>query len=224
VTNFLDGMKEAGVTPNVVGEQYPPLGTTDFSSYISAIIAAKPDFVFLGLSGGDLLTFIRQAKGYGLFQQTRAGALNATDVLETLKADAPAGMYLWARAPFFAMQDYPKVQDLVARYREKVGTWPPEWPILAYSAVEAWADAVKRAGTFEPTKVAEALVDTPLETIRGPLTLRACDHQANSKTFIGTVSDKVNETYGFPILDNVQVIDGDGVQMPCELAQSLQRK
>lgn len=224
VTNFLAGMKEAGLTPNVVGEQYPAIGTTDFSSYISAIVAAEPEFVFVGLFGGDLMTFIRQAKGYGLFEKTHVGAPNATDVLETLKGDAPAGMYLWARAPFFSMDRYPEVQKLAARYHDKIGAWPPEWPILAYTAVQIWADAVRRAGTFDAGPVAEALVDHATDTIRGPVAIRDCDHQADAQTYIGRIAATVDERYGFPLLEDLSVIDGGDVRMACDEAVSLQRK
>jgi branched-chain amino acid transport system substrate-binding protein len=223
VTNFLDGMKETGVEPEVVGQQYPALGTTDFSSYISAALAAKPDFLFLGLFAGDLVTFIRQAKGYGLFDQLKAGAPNATDVVETLKGDAPAGMYLWARAPFFAMEA-PGVRALAERYKKQFGEWPPEWPIVAYAAVEAWAQGVRKAGSFDGEKVAAALSGMKVATIRGDLTLRSCDHQADAVMYIGQVAAAVDPQYGFPTLVNTATIEATRTMMSCEAATALQRK
>ncbi|MBI5397032.1 MAG: ABC transporter substrate-binding protein, partial [Verrucomicrobia bacterium] len=50
-----------------IGEQWPKLFAPDYSSYINAILAAKPDAVFCTLWGGDLVAFIKQAKPFGLF-------------------------------------------------------------------------------------------------------------------------------------------------------------
>jgi branched-chain amino acid transport system substrate-binding protein len=50
VSNFMAGLKENGVEATLVGEQYPPLASTDYTSYISAALAAKPDFVFVACS------------------------------------------------------------------------------------------------------------------------------------------------------------------------------
>ena len=38
------------------------LGETDFTSYITAIMAAKPDFMFGAIAGKDAETFMQQAQ------------------------------------------------------------------------------------------------------------------------------------------------------------------
>ncbi len=223
VTNFIEGLRESGMTPEVVGQQYTPLGTTDFSSFISAALAAKPDFLFMGMFSGDLITFIRQAKGYEVFGKLRVGGPTATDIIETLKGDTPAGMILWGRAPFFAM-DPKLVGPFVARYHDAYQAWPSEWPILAYASVQIWAAGVKQAGGFDGTKVADALSGATVDTIRGPITLRACDHQADAPAYIGTVSDKIDPRYGFPLLEHSSIIPPEKTMMPCDKAVALQRK
>lgn len=221
VTNFIDGLKAQGINPDVVGQQYPALGTTDFASYISAAMAAKPDFLFVGMFSGDLITFIRQGKGYGLFEKFRVGGPTATDILEAMKGDAPAGMVMWGRAPFFAMQGA-GIEAFVKKYYDKYGRWPSEWPVLAYASVQVWADGVKKANSIDGTKVAEALSGATVDTIRGPLTLRACDHQANAPVFIGTVSPKVDPKYGFQVLEKIDVVPPERTMMPCAEAEKLQ--
>ncbi|MGH7120899.1 MAG: ABC transporter substrate-binding protein [Acetobacteraceae bacterium] len=223
VSNFIAGLKENGITPDVVGQQYPPLGTTDFSSYISAALSAKPDFLFLGIFAGDLVTFIRQAKGYGLFGKVMTGGPTATDTILAMKGDTPAGMILWGRAPFFAMHGH-GIEAFVADYNKKFKAWPSEWPILAYASVQIWAAGVKKAGTLDGTRVADALSGATIDTIRGDLTFRTCDHQANASTYIGKVAVKVDPKYGFPLLEDVSIIGAAKTMMSCKMAESLQHR
>ena len=49
-----------------VGESKHPLGTSDFSQYMSRIIAAKPDVLFLNNFGKDQVNSIKQVASYGL--------------------------------------------------------------------------------------------------------------------------------------------------------------
>lgn len=221
VTNFVDGLKEQGIKADVAGQQYPPLGATDFSSYISAAMAAKPDFLFMGMFSGDLITFIRQGKGYGLFDKVHVGGPTGTDIVESMKSDTPAGMILWARAPFFAMKS-PDIETFVNKYHAKFGGWPSEWPVLAYASVQIWADGVRKANSFDGTKVSDALSGGTFNTIRGKLTLRACDHQADAPVYVGKVSAKIDPRYGFPLLDDVFTPDPARTMMPCAEAEKLQ--
>jgi len=46
-----------------VGEDYPKLGATDYSSYVSKIQAAKPEIVYSAQFAGDLITLLTQGKG-----------------------------------------------------------------------------------------------------------------------------------------------------------------
>src|SRR5271157_1616932 len=52
-----------------LGEQWPKLFAADYTPYINAILAAKPDAVYCSLWGGDLVAFIKQAKPFGLFDK-----------------------------------------------------------------------------------------------------------------------------------------------------------
>ena len=63
--------KEQNPKAEFIGEQWPKLFTPDYTSYINAILAARPDAVFCSLWGGDLVAFIKQAKPYGLFDKMK---------------------------------------------------------------------------------------------------------------------------------------------------------
>jgi len=55
---------QAGGT--VVGEQYSPLGQTDWQPVINRLKAAKPDVLLSMVVGADAITFTQQAKQFGL--------------------------------------------------------------------------------------------------------------------------------------------------------------
>src|SRR5579875_2455680 len=223
VDALFKALKDFGANVDVAGQQWPPLGASDFTSYISAALSAKPDLLFLGIYGGDIVTFTKQALGFNLFSQTKVGGAYDLVALSTLGEQMPSGVIAWSRGPFYAI-DTPGVKDFAQRYHQRFGEWPTEWSLLAYTAVQAWADGVKKANSFDGDKVADALSGATVSTIRGDITLRACDHMAEIPEYIGTVSANPDPTYGFKILQNVFVAQPKDIMMTCEQAQALQPK
>ena len=67
VDDIVAAIKE--VRPDIViaRQEWPKIGTLDFAPQVSAIQAAKPDMVVSGIFGGDLVNFLKAAKGFGLF-------------------------------------------------------------------------------------------------------------------------------------------------------------
>jgi branched-chain amino acid transport system substrate-binding protein len=63
-----DGFRRKGKEFKVtdVGETKHPLGTSDYSSYIPRILAAKPDVLFLDNFGKDQINSAKQATAFGL--------------------------------------------------------------------------------------------------------------------------------------------------------------
>ncbi len=55
----------------LLGEFWPPLKETNFSSYITATLNHKPDLVIGILAGSAYQTFIRQAQGYKFFDKSK---------------------------------------------------------------------------------------------------------------------------------------------------------
>lgn len=221
VQTFLSSLKDFGASPQVVGQQWPALGTTDYSSYISAALSAKPDFVFIVNYGGDLITLAKQATGYGLFTKTHVGAQFSIDTLKGLGDSAPAGTIAWSRAPFFAI-DTPGVKQFVDAYKAKYHEVPSDWSLLAYTAVQSWAAGAQKAGSFDGDKVSAALSGASVSTIRGNLTFRACDHMANVPEYVGTIASSVDATYGIRTFDNLAAPDPSKIMMSCSQATALQ--
>jgi branched-chain amino acid transport system substrate-binding protein len=192
VSGFLQALKDLHVNYKLVAQEFPPLEATSISTYLSRIETAHPEYLFNAQFGGDLVTFTKQAAGYGLFSKTKVIAMYDSPVLSALGSSAPTGAIGFDRAPFWAI---PSLASFSSEFHAKYGAWPSEWAVLGYTAVQAWAYGVRQAHSFSGVKVAAALSGATVPTIRGDITIRACDHQAEVPEYVGTVGSAPDSSY-----------------------------
>ncbi len=219
--SFVAALKAYGVDVKVLTQQFPKLGETDYTPYIPPLVAAHADYVFVGQYGGDLVTFTKQALGFGLFKASTVVGQYGRQVLTALAGQVPSGTIGFDRAPYWAMEGE-GIKQFTEAYHARFGEWPSAWAILGYTAVETWAAGVKKAGDFAGDKVAAALSGATVETIRGPITLRACDHQGNVAEYVGRISAEVDPRYGQQIYTDTKAIPAEETMLTCEEAQKLQ--
>ena len=210
-------LKENKKDVEIIGRVWPKLGETDFTSYITAILAAKPDAVYGNLFGSDLIAFTKQAKGYDFFNKIHFASLYDVDTLQGLGKDAVEGVIGYERGPFHVIRKLapsPHFEDFIKKYRAATNKYPSTWAINAYDAVMAWAKAVKKANTIDTEKVVDALEGLELDSLRGPgRYIRKVDHQANVGAYIGVVAwDK--SFPDFAIWKDASYVPGDQVWRP----------
>jgi len=190
LTAFKTKLQELKPDVTIVGEDYPKLGATDFSSFITKIQAANPEIVYSAEFAGDLITFLTQAKSAGLVGKDTSPKLIGlfdVDTLRNLGSGAPNGAFAYGRAPFFAIKTA-KMDTFVSAFKAQYNVAPSDWAVMAYDAVNLWAEGVKKAGTFDAEKVADALSGTTFDSVRGQLTIRAIDHQLNCSEYEGVLA------------------------------------
>jgi branched-chain amino acid transport system substrate-binding protein len=197
VTGFLNALKTLKVNFKLVDQQFPPLNESNIAPYLTKLVAAAPDYVYNAQFGSDLVTFTKQAEGYDFFNHTKVIAMYGTQELTSLGANVPAGTIDFNRAPFWAMGS--GITAWAKRYQATYGVLPSEWSLLGYTAVQTWAAGVTKAGSFDGDKLATALAGATVPTIRGDLTIRACDHQAEVPEYIGVLTKTPNPVYGMPL-------------------------
>ncbi len=195
VKAFLADLKKDGVSYTVTSQQTPALGASSFTSQLAAILASSPQYVFSGQYGADLVTLTKQGLGLGLFSKAKVGGMYDLQVLQALGAQAPAGAIGWDRAPFWT-DSSSAMHDFVSAYKAAFHDYPSEFAIIGYTAVQAWAWAVKKAGSFDADKVSAALGGATVPTVRGDITVRACDHQAEVTEAVGTIASAPDPAYG----------------------------
>jgi branched-chain amino acid transport system substrate-binding protein len=204
--------KMAQVNPKAkfIGEQWPKLFQADYTPYINAILAAKPDAVYCSLWGGDLVAFIKQAKPYGLFKKMKwiiaTGADNT--VTKALGKDMPTGLIVDQRY-YFYWPDTPTNKAFVKAYQAAYGDYPSAWAAEGYDGVYFLADAIKKAGSLDTDKVINALAGLTIEAPRGKATLRKQDHQLSCDFMVG--ESTFTKKYPFAITGNNKVFPANEV-------------
>ncbi|HTV73123.1 MAG TPA: urea ABC transporter substrate-binding protein [Candidatus Acidoferrales bacterium] len=134
----------------LVGEEYTPLGSTDYSTIIDKIKDANPDSIFSTLNGDSNVAFYKQFKDAGFTaQQYPVMAVSvAEDELRGIGPENAVGHY--AAWNYFETTDTPENKKFVAAFKKRYGAHRvTDDPIeAAYDAVHLWAMAATKAGTF----------------------------------------------------------------------------
>lgn len=219
VNNFLQALKDLGVNFELVDQEWPALGAPNIAPQLSSLISKKPELTFNVQYGGDLVNFTNQAAGYGFFKSTRIIAMYALDPLGSLRTRAPAGGIAYSRAPFWAIKSA-GMPKFISEFKAKYHAWPDEWAILGYSAVQTWAFGVQKAKSLDADKVSQALAGATVPTVRGPIAIRACDHQAAVPEYVSTIASKPDPRTKFPLWSPV-VFRSSPAKTMLTCAQSL---
>ncbi len=193
-----------------IGEQWPKLFAADYTPYINAILAAKPDVVFCSLWGGDLVAFIKQAKPYGLFDKMKWVIATGGDVTVTkaLGKDMPQGMIVDQRY-YFYWPDTSTNKDFVKAYQAAYGDYPSAWAAEGYDGICFLAEAIKKAGSLDTDKVIAALEGLTREAPRGQESLRKEDHQLSCDFMVGETT--FVKEYPFAITGKQKVFPADEI-------------
>jgi urea transport system substrate-binding protein len=171
-----------------------PLDVTNFSSTISKIQAAKPDFVWSALVGGAHISFYRQWAAAGMrasipMASTTFAVGNEHIVLSPEECN---GMLICYN--YFQDLKNPTNEAFVTAFHKRFGADYPNVTELAmgtYQGFRLWAEAVKKAGSVDRMKVIEALetgigIDAP----SGKVTIDPATHHCVLDVHIAEVKDK----------------------------------
>jgi branched-chain amino acid transport system substrate-binding protein len=181
---FVQPFKKMRPEVEFVGEYWPKLGEKDYTPYITAILSKNPDIIWSGLWGGDFIGFVKQAKGYGIFEKYSFVGNAESSSLHALGADAPEGIYGWDRSPVYAI-DTPAMKAFVAAYQAKNKDLPTTWAAFGYEAVQLVKWGLEKAGSDNPEAWVRAVKGATVPTLRGPITFREYDNMSNSPVYFG---------------------------------------
>jgi branched-chain amino acid transport system substrate-binding protein len=205
--NQVQLLKEFAPGLKLKKEFWPALGETQYTSYITAIMAEKPDFVLGSIAAKDNVAWIQQAQGYGFFEKVPyPGSLISVSELIIQAKTLTRGLVGLCRAPFFAHLDVPMMANFVKNFKAKYDRYPSDWAVMEYDAVYALKQGIEKAKSIDTEKVKDAMKGMKIETTRGNLYFREIDNQLSCSSYLGVVAD--DPKYPFPIYHDLVEIKG----------------
>jgi branched-chain amino acid transport system substrate-binding protein len=161
----------------LLGNSFHPLGESDFSSHLTKAMSAKADCVLFLNFGGDTVNSIKQANNFGVSKVSRIACAWGSGVtqMRALGAEAMKDV-VWGLQYFYKI-DAPGNKKFVDAYRRDYNETPPYIAANPYIAVLSLLQAVDKAKSDDPDKVAATMEEMEYEGLTGTEKYRACDHQ-----------------------------------------------
>jgi branched-chain amino acid transport system substrate-binding protein len=201
----------------LLGQTWWKVGETDFTPYITAIVAAKPDFIIVATGGSGMVNFQKAAKATGLAEKIPFYQHTAIEITvgQALGMDAPEGAYGTANYLFY-YPDTPANKAFAAEFKKLYGRYPKMTALYGYITAQFIARGFQKAGSMNKEKFIDAvegmvLDDTPV----GKIEMRKCDHQVTLPMFWG-VTKKSPEYKDFLIASDLITIPPSEYMPTCE--------
>ncbi|WP_426153014.1 urea ABC transporter substrate-binding protein [Pseudomonas sp. DC3000-4b1] len=171
----------------VVGEDYYPLGNTQFGSLINKVKLKKPDAVFAAVVGGSNVAFYKQLKAAGVTaaKQNLLTISVTEDELLGIGGENMAGFF--ASMKYFQSLDNPNNKAFVEAFKARYGANAVIGDVTqaAYLGPWLWKAAVEKAGSFDVDKVVAASPGIELKTAPEGYVKVHENHHLWSRTRIG---------------------------------------
>jgi len=172
-----------------VGEEYTPLGHTEYSTVISKIKSANPDVVFNTLNGDSNVAFFKQLKDAGLSAEDLP-TLSVSVAEEEITGIGAENMLNHLVAwNYFQTTQTPENEKFVKAFKAKYGDHRvTDDPIEAgYFGVYLWSKAVEKAGSVEVGQVKEAAKGLEYSAPGGLVTIHNQNQHVAKTVRIGEV-------------------------------------
>ena len=185
-----------------VGEEYVPMGFSDFIGIVAKIKAAKPDVILNTLNGDSNVAFFDALSRSGI-------TADVTPVMSfSITEEEVAKMNVTTLAGNFVSWNYyettqtPRNEKFVSDYKTAYGedrmTGDPIE--AAYIAVYMWAAACEKAGSFDVEDVRVASKGLSFTAPEGTVTIDGGNQHLYKQVRIGKINDKglIDEVWTTP--------------------------
>jgi branched-chain amino acid transport system substrate-binding protein len=206
---FESEAKRAGKT--FIGAVFSPTGTKDFSTYITKIRQSGADGVYLVLAGDDNNAFLAQAKQYRLSDKVQMLTEQVDQMSINATGDSAIGLIGSSRYPF--SYDIPANKAFVAAWQTEYGRPPDLFEGDQYQSCVVLQAGIEKAGGIEAAKLRMALEGLVVDSIKGRVVMRACDHQAEQQGFVVRVVKHPGMDH--PVPEVIANYPADRVTPPC---------
>jgi branched-chain amino acid transport system substrate-binding protein len=170
----------------ILQEIYPPLGTNDYSPYLTQIKTLAPPATYSFYAGADAVRFINQYAAFGLkdtVPMTGWGSLVSADVMGGVGRNAIGCI---TSSMYTDTLDTPENKDFVQAYHEKFDALPSQYSSFGYTGARVLHDAVGKLNgdTSDKLKVSQAIAETKFQDPRGPFAFDSVTHNPIQNVYV----------------------------------------
>ncbi|WP_235926619.1 urea ABC transporter substrate-binding protein [Actinokineospora pegani] len=173
----------------VKGEEYAPLGHTDFATIVNKVKGAGAAAVFNTLNGDSNVAFFKEYKNAGLTAEAMpvVSVSIAEEEVSGVGVDNLAGqLTAWN---YYQTVDSPTNKKFVEAFKAKYGadrvtSDPME---AAYTSLYLWKSMVEKAKSFTPDDIKKAAGGTSYDAPEGTVTVNGDNHHIAKTALIGKV-------------------------------------
>jgi branched-chain amino acid transport system substrate-binding protein len=160
----------------VIGVDMNPLGTTDFSSQLMKVRAAKPEVIGILEWAADNVNIMKQIAEFGLDKEVKIGGVTGIGLEESVGV-APGPLGYWG-IEWYPDIDTPKSKEFVENYKRKFGDGPTNISWNAYITTNIIGKSLEKAKSTEAIKVISAAEGLVFDNLTGRRAyVRGWDHQ-----------------------------------------------
>nr|WP_223884766.1 urea ABC transporter substrate-binding protein [Nocardia colli] len=173
----------------IKGEDYTPLGSTDFSTIVNKVRTAKAGAVFNTLNGDSNVAFFREYTNAGLkaAEMPVVSVSIAEEEVAGIGAQNIAGqLTAWN---YYQTVDTPVNKKFVADYKAAFGADKPTSDPMeaAYASVYLWKNTVEKAKSFAVADIQAAADGVTFEAPEGLVTVDGSNHHITKTARIGEI-------------------------------------
>ncbi len=179
-------LKQLKPEVQLLGQSWWKVGEPDFTPYITAMLAEKPQAVIVATGGRGCVPFLKTAQATGFNKQVAVYMHTATELstLKPLGADAPEGIIGTANYHSY-FPDTEANRAFAAEFEKAYGRPPAAGALYGYITAHAIAKAYQKAGKVDTEKFIDALEGLRVDSPIGEIMVRAEDHQVMLPMFMG---------------------------------------
>jgi len=172
----------------VLKEIWTPLGTTDFSAYLTDIKSINPPVTYDFMPGADGVRFIQQYSEFGLKEKMPFTGFTAIDS-QTPTALGKTAIGIISALTYTDTVDNPESKEFAAAFKSKYKYAPDLFADYGYVGAKAIGEALKLTDgdASDKDKLAEAMTKVNFSAPRGPFRMDPATHNPIQDIYIAQV-------------------------------------
>ena len=185
VSSFVAHLKKMRPDVQIVDQQWPKLNEPDYSAFVTAQTATKPEAVLSVICCGNFDAFAKQAKPLGYFDALKHHSsawvrparsrplVRSATIIRSASGTTSYDALFWDAGP--------RTRSYLDRLKKYLNDpQPSTWPIQGYIAMQFLTEAIRKSGGLDELTRSRRRSRADLDHAHGPMTMREKDHQCNA--------------------------------------------